>query len=179
MDIVPHDMIEYFIFFEKSKIFESIWDVFCSKLDTTSIATFSDIHEHVWKHTITKCKELLLKFYKNSFTYSDIDIKCFNERRNINAHVTTLYNAMHHCFNLLVSSLPNPMQWIPQAVKSITMYLDFVRHMQTNKSTMQINAAQLCLQMKDVLRLKGDFSSVNNLNTQVCINCNIVLLLLQ
>ena len=163
-------MIEHFVVFDKSKIFESIWDDFCSKLDETSITTFSDIHEHVWNHTIIACKDLLHKLYNKSFTYSDINIKCFADVKNINTHVTALYNAMHQCYDSLVSLLPDPKQWISQAVKNITMYLDFARYsMQANSDTVQINAVQLCLKMKELLKLKGDFSIVNNLNIQVCI----------
>ena len=162
-------MIEYFIVFDKSKVFESIWDDFCDKVDKTSITTYTDIHEHVWNHTITACKGWLHKLCNKSFTYSDIDIKCFADMRNINTHVTTLYNAMHQCYNSLVSSLPDPKHWIPQAVMNITMFLDFARYsVQANSDTVQTNAVQLCLKMKELLRLKGDFSVVNNL-IQVCI----------
>ena len=165
---LPHEMIEYFIVFDKSKIFESIWDNFCDKVDKTSITTFNDIHEHVWNHTITACAGLLYKLCNKSFTYSDIDIKCFADTRNVNTHVNTLYNVMHQCYNSHVSSLPDPKNWIPQAVTNITMFLDFARYsIQANSSTMQINAVQLCLKMKELLRLKGDFSVVNNL-IQVC-----------
>ena len=170
MDKLPHDMIEYFSMFDHSKLFESIWDDTCGRLDEASITTFDDIHEHVWNHTLAKCKELLHKFYNKSFTYSDIDIKCFAEMRSINNHITTLYNAMYHYNFSLISSFPDPKQWIPQAVKNITMYLEFARHfVQSNNSSVQFNAVQLCLKMKELLRLKGDFSIVDNLNIQVCI----------
>ena len=163
-------MIEYFVVFDESKVFESIWDDCCDKLDKASITTFNDIHEHVWKHTVKACKDLLYKLYNKSFTYADINIKCFTDARNINIHVTALYNAMHQCYNSLVSSLPDPKQWIPQAVKNITVYLNFAKYsMQANSDTAQINAIQLCLKMKDLLRLTGDFSVVHNLNIQVCI----------
>ena len=167
---LPSDMIEYFIVFDRSEIFISIWDDFCEKIDKASIITFDDIHEHVWKHTIAKCKELLHKLVNKSFTYSDIDIKCFGEAKKINSYVTNLYHAIRWCYPVLVSSLPDPKQWIPEAAKNITMYLDFARDsVQANNSTVQTHAVHLCLQMKDLLRLKGDFSVVNNLNTQVCI----------
>ena len=159
---LPQDMIEYFIVFDKSKLFESIWDDFCDKLDKTSVTTFGDIHEHVWNHTIIACKDLLHKLYNKSFTYSDVNIKCFDDVRNINTHLTALYHAMDQCYSSLVSSLPDPKHWIPHAVKNITMYLDFVKC-----NTVQTNAVQLCLKMKELLKLKGDFSIVNNLNVQV------------
>ena len=169
---LPWDMREYFIFFDGSEIFISIWDEFCGKIDTTSITTFDDIYKHVWSHTVTKCKELLHKFSNKSFTYSDIDIKCFGEAKQINTHVNNLYHAMHQCYSSLVSSLPDPKRWIPEAAKNIKMYLDFARDsVQANNSTVQTHAVQLCLQMKDLLRVKGDFSVVNNLSTQVCICC--------
>ena len=77
---------------------------------------------------------------------------------------------MHHYNFSLISSLPDTKQWIPQAVKNITMYLEFARHfVQSNNSSVQFNAVQLCLKMKELLRLKGDFSIVDNLNIQVCI----------
>ena len=83
-------MIEYFSMFDHSKLFESIWDDTCGRLDEASITTFDDIHEHVWNHTLAKCKELLHKFYNKSFIYSDIDIKCFAEMRSINNHTVPL-----------------------------------------------------------------------------------------
>ena len=165
---LPRDMIEFFIVFDKSKVFVSIWDDFCGKVDKTSITTFNDIHAHVWNPTITACASLLHKLYNKSFIYSDIDIKCFADARNINNHVTALYNTMHQCYNSLVSSLPYPKHWITQAVKNVTMYLDFARYsVQANSETVQINAVQLCLKMKELLRLKGDFSIVNTLNIPV------------
>ena len=166
-------MIKYFIVLEKSKLFESIWDNICSKLDKTSITTFSDIHEHVWNPTILRCKELLYKFYNKSFTYSDIDIKCFVEMKSINnhvinTHVTILNNVMHQCYCSLVSSLPDPKQWVPKAVENLAMYLDFGRYlMQANSNTFQVNAVHLCLKMKELLKLRGDFSAVIHLNIQV------------
>ena len=173
IDKLPDDMIEYFIVFDKSKVFESVWDDLCDKLDKTSITSVTDVHKHVWNHTITACKDLLYKLCNKSFTYSDISIKCFANTRNIGTHVTTLYNAMHQCYNSLVSSLPDPKHWIPQAVTNITMYLDFARYsVQGNSNAVQINAVQLCLKMKELLRLNGDFSIVNNLNIQVCVCCN-------
>ena len=162
-------MTKYFSMFNQSKIFESIWDDICGRLDETSITTFNDIHEHVWNHTLAQCKELLHKFYNKSFTYSDIDIKCFTETKSINSHITTLYNAMYHYNFSLISSFPDPKRWIPQAVKNIAMYLDFARHFMQSNSAVQVNAVQLCLKMKGLLGLKGDFSIVDNLNVQVCI----------
>ena len=164
---LPQEMMEYLVVFDNSKVFESIWDNTCSKLDEESITTFNDIHEHVWNHTIVTCKDLLYKLYNKSFTYTDINFKCFTNARNINIHVAALYNAMHQCYgDSLVSLLPDPKQWMPRAVKYITMYLDFAKY---SSDTVQINAVQLCLKMKDLLKLKGNFSVVNSLNIQVCI----------
>lgn len=167
---LPRDMIEHFIAFDKGKLFESIWDECCDKLDKTSVTTFNDIYEHVWNETITDCKDLLHKLYKKSFTHSDIER--FTDLKDINFHVTVLYSAMYHCYHSLVSSLPDPKEWIPQAVKKITMYLDFTKYsMQANSKTEQVNAVQLCLKLKELLRLKGNFSVVNILSDQVSICC--------
>ena len=167
IDKVPHDMIKHFIEFDKSKLFESIWNEVCSKLDKTSITSLNDVHEQVWKETVAGSKELLNKLYKNSFTHSDIER--FTDVRDINMHVTTLYSVMGHCYHSVVSSLPNPRQWIPQAVQNITMYLDFIRYSkQASSNTMQVNAVQLCFKLKELLKLKGNFSVLNNLNHQVC-----------
>ena len=166
VDKVPHDMTEYFIVFDKSNLFESIWDEFCDKLDKTSIRTFYDIYEHVWNQTIACCKDLLYKLYTKSFTHSDIER--FVKLRNISFHVTTLYSAMQQSNHALVS-LPDPKTWVTQAAKNVTMYLDFAKYfMQADSKTVQVNAIQLCLKLKELLRLKGNFSVVNNLHSQVC-----------
>ena len=165
---IPPDMIKYFIEFDKSKLFESIWNEVCGQLDKTNITTFSDVYEHVWKETITGCKDLLNKLHKKSFTHPDIE--CFTDLRDIHLHITTLYGAMGRCYHSHVSSLPNPKQWIPQAAKNVTLYLDYTRYSkQVSSNAMQVNAVQLCLKLKALLKLKGNFSVLNNLNRQVCI----------
>ena len=174
VDKVPPDMIKHFDEFDKSKLFESIWNGVCAKLDTTSITTFGDVYEHVWKETINGCQNLLDKLHKNSFTH--LDIERFTDVRQIEMHVTTLYGAMGRCYHPLVSSLPNPKQWIPQAAKDVTLYLEYTRNSnQASSSTMQVNAVQLCLKLKELLKLKGNFSVLHNLNSQVCICCKVVL----
>ena len=173
VDKVPYDMIKHFIEFDKSKLFEFIWNEFCVKVDKASIATFNDVYEHVWKGTIEGCKDLLEKLYKKSFNHSDI--KCFNDFRDINMHVTTLYNIMGRCYHSHVSSLPNPRQWIPQAAQNVTLVLEYTRNsQQASSNTVQVNAVLLCLKLKELLKLNGDFSVVNNLNSQVCISCKLV-----
>ena len=168
VDTVPHDMLQHFVVFDKSKLFESVWNEICDKLDKTNITTFSDIYEHVWNETITSCRDLLYKLYKKSFNYSDIE--CFTDAKDINSRITAMYNAMNHCYRSLVSTLPEPKYWVPQTVKSITKYLDFItKHCKAaNSNTVQVSPMQLCLKLKDLLRLKGNFSVVNTLNSQVC-----------
>ena len=164
-------MIEYFIVFDKSKVFVSIWDDLCDKVDKTSITTFNDIHEHVWNHTIAACKDLLHKLYNKSFNYSDI--KCFADEKNVYIYVTTLYKALQQCSVSFVSSLPDLKQYTSHAVRNVKAYLEFAKYsMQANSSTVRINAVQLCLKMKEMLRLKGNFSVVNDLNIQVCMYVN-------
>ena len=167
---LPLDMVEYFIVFDNSELFESIWDRCCEKLDTTNITTFNDIYEHVWKLTITGCKDLLHKLYAKSFTYSDIDVKCLADARNISVHLTKLYSAMHRCYHSLISSLPDSKFWIPQAVSNIKIYQDFARCSEdANNNNEQISAVQLCMELKELLRLRGDFSIVKDLGNQVSI----------
>ena len=170
VDQVPHDMIKHFIDFDRSKLFESIWNEICGKLDETNITTFSDVYVHVWKETIAGCKDLLDKLCKKSFTHSDIER--FTNLKDVNLHVTTLYNAMGRCYHSLVSSLPNPKQWIPQAATNVTLYLDYTKN---SSNTMQVNAVQLCMKLKELLKLKGDFSVLHNLNSQVCVCYKIML----
>ena len=166
-DKLPPDMVEHFIDFDNSQLFESIWNEICDKLDEESISTFTDIYEHAWKPTIEGCKNLLYKLRNKTFTYSDI--KCFTDRRIINSQMTALYNAMYKCYDSQVSSLSDTKQWIPLAVRNVTMYLDFTRYsMKASSNTMQVNAVGLCLKLKELLKLKGDFSVIDNLNNQVC-----------
>lgn len=160
-------MIKHFLVFNKSKLFESVWNEICDKLDKTSIATFNNIYEHVWNQTIMGCKDLLHKLYNKSFTH--LDIERFANVRNITVHLTVLYDVMLQCYYPLVSSLSDPKRWIPQAAQKITMYLDFTMYsMQANSNTVLLNAVQLCFKLKELLRLKGNFSVVDNLNSQVC-----------
>ena len=165
---LPHDMIEHFIVFDNSELFESIWNGCCEKFDTTNVTTFSDIYEHVWKPTITGCKDLLHKLYNKSFTYSDIDVKCLSDVRNNNFHLTKLYSAMYQCYRSQISSLSDPKYWVPQAASSINMYREFARcSKDPNSNNAQISAVQLCMKLKELLRLKGNFSVVNDLSSQV------------
>lgn len=173
IDKLPRDMIEHFILFNDCQPFEFIWNGFSHKLNKASI-TFTDIYEEVWKPTIASCKDLLHNLCKKSFTFSDIE--CFvTNVKNIEFHVTTLYNAMYQCDFTFVSSLSNSKQWIPQAVKNIAMYLDFAKYaIQVKSNTVKVTAVEMCLNLKKLLRLKGDFSVVNNLDGQVRV-LNIIL----
>jgi len=171
-DKLPHQMIEYFIVFGsdyQNQLFDLIWkekeSQFCIAVNASDI-TFNDIHQKVWKPTIKSCKDLLHKLSNKSFTYSDIkDFTCI---RNINIHINALYNAMHKCYSSYVSSLPEPKYWVQQAVKYIALYLDFANN------TGQVNAAKLCLDLKAILKLKGDFSVVHNLESEVSSCCKII-----
>ena len=158
-------MIEYFIVFGnqfKSQLFELIWqekkNQFCAEHDVTGI-TFKDVYAKVWTPTITSCKDLLHKLHDTSFTYSDI--KNFAGITYINNEVIALYNAMHQCFYPLISSLQEPKHWVPQAVKNIKRYVAFASH------TEPVTVVQLCLNFKNILRLKGEFSAVNDLESLV------------
>lgn len=165
-------MMEHFIVFNNSKLFEFIWDKFSDRLDKTGI-TFSDIYRNLWNPVITCCKDLLYKVYHKSFTYSDIE-PFAADVENVNIQLTALHDAMCQCYSSLVSSLPDSTKWLPQAVKNVTMYLDFAKcAMQANRNTTQVDLVQLCLKLKELLRLKGDFLAVNHLDDQVSICCKV------
>lgn len=159
IDKLPFDMIEYFIVFDKSKLFVYIWDEYCGKLDKTNV-TFNDIYHKAWKPTIASCKDLLDKLCNESFTYSDI--KCFNGMKAIQFHVTTLLKAMQKYDGSSIPSLPEN-QWISRAVENIPKHLDFVN------SSVQVDAVKLCLHMKKLLSLQGDFSDMNYLAKHISV----------
>ena len=168
-DEVHRNMLEHFIDFENIQLFDLIWEEkktkFCNKPNTTEI-TFAVIFQEVWKPTIKSCIELLHKLYKNSFTFSDV--KYFANMHDVNDHVTALYKTINRCYSSYIS-LPEPNKWIPEAVQSIKLYQDF------SKSANQFNGARLCLNLKELLSVKEDFTIVKDLDNQVRICCKIVI----
>lgn len=164
-------MMEHFTVFGEqysNQVFECIWEnkrsQYCAKFDITGI-TFNDVYTQVWKPTISSCQDLLHKLHNKSFTFSDI--KDFAHISNIVYHLSTLYKAIHQCFS---SSIPEAAHWVPQAEIDVKLYLEFskiIEQLDFANNVEQVNVAKLCLNFKALLRLKGDFSIVNDLDTHV------------
>ena len=164
-------MMEHFTVFGEqynSQVFECIWEnkrsQYCAKFDTTSI-TFNDIYIQVMKPTLSNCLDLLHKLHNTSFTFSDI--KDFAHISNIADHLSTLYEAMNQCYSF---SLPEPAHWVPQTEKDVKLYLEFFKiteQLDFANDVEQVNVAKLCLNLKVLLRVNGDFSIVNDLDAHV------------
>ena len=174
IDKLPHEMVEHFNVFGsqyKNQLFEVIWEKkineFCAKLDNAAV-NFDAIYTQVWKPTISSCKELLHKLYNEMFIFSDI--KDFAHISNIISHVANLYNAMATCYSSSVSLLPEPIHWVSQAEENVKLYLQFTKNIDQldfASDNNHLNVAKLCLNLKELLKLKGDFSVVYNLNSLV------------
>ena len=162
------EMFEYFLIFGKkckNDFFDLMWQEHCRKFydsvaDKKNIS-FCDIYEQVWKPTIVNCQALLVGLYKRSITVSDV--KHLSEQKDIDKHLTPLCAAMHQCYPETKSVFPESEKWVSGVSKDINQLLGAFTYLE------KLNEAlNYCLNLKERLHLKGDFSVLKDLDEKVC-----------
>ena len=149
-------MLNNFIVFGKecrTKLFDFHWEQHKTRLSKNDDITYSHIYENIWKPTISSCLLFLNEIYTKSLLLSDI--KKLNIQ-NLNRQLQLLCSAMYNCYPTKLS-FSKPFYWITGVVKHIEICQKFISNPE------HIQAIKFCLNLKESLQLKGDFSDITNL----------------
>ena len=160
----PSEMIEGLTVLAKeyhNNIFEYAWkknsESFCMNRQNMSDVSFSDVTEKVWKPTIFDCQMLLSKVYDKSITLAEVMV--YGHLEDLDHHLQTLCLGMCKCFPNS-KSFPTPGEWIKHVINHMITLQRF--SVGTKK-----NGIAYCLTLKESLKLKGNFSVLEDLHQQV------------
>ena len=156
---VPIKLLQYLYIFGKkypSDIFESCWRQQCkSRVD---LDTFQKVYEVVCIPVLTECKEVLVSLEQRTMTLENVMVYFWKfELDELKRNLQHLCEGMRECF-------PNDKQlvasrsWIPPVVASIQEYKKIRSYLVT---------AKIVLQLKESMKLTGDFAAVDTIVQQV------------
>ena len=163
-ELPPRKMLEGLMVLAKefhNYIFEYFWkknsESFSASKQNMEDVLFSEVHEKVWKPTISNCQVLLCKIHDKSVTFAELSV--YGHLQDLDSHLQALCSGMCKCYPSS-NSLPLPGEWIRQAVNHFMSFQRF-------SNSIKKNGIAYCLLLKESLKLKGEFSVVEDLNKQV------------
>ena len=121
-----------------------------------STLTIADIHTNVWQPAFDHCQNLLDQLHDQSMKLVDVD-KIFKHYRGqqLESQLMTLFTGVNACSD--VKGEKNG-TFIKSAVRRMNKYWDLCKYR---------DAANMFLELRSVLNLKGDFRNVERLSTEV------------
>lgn len=140
-------------------IFQCVWHDRLKDLSSESSLAVADIQTKIWKPVIQKCMELLRTLQQCTMTLTVVDryfsqFKCTPE--SLLKHLTHLfYSLSEYC---TTSDDEEDFRKIKEGVAVILQYWSLSTY---------ADAAQICLHLKEELKLEGDFQMVEMLAKQV------------
>lgn len=146
--------------FEKrySDLFQQIWK---SKLDAAMHAKFSvalnfeDVITRIWKPVFSNCCQLVDNVRSRSITLKEVDLYFLKiEVTEVCRHLRNLYIAVELCRDKKAEEF----EWIQGSVDLMKQYWDLCK---------QAKAAKIVLNLKNDLKLTGDFEIIENVASTV------------
>ena len=139
-----------------SDLFHQAWT---SAMDTAvkaSTLTIADIHTNVWQPAFIHCQTMLVQLHDQSMKLVDVD-KFFKHYRSkqLESQLMTLFTGVNACRDLKGETNGT---FIKRAVHRMNEYWDRCKYR---------DAANMFLELRSVLDLKGDFRNVESLSTEV------------
>ena len=141
-------------------IFDRVWNERMTDVDTGGSVSLSDITSKLWEPTITKCTDLLTTLQKRTMTLSVVEQyfqPYFNNKEAAIKDMVNLFNGLRH--NVKTFGEPKMEERrIREAVDVVQQYWSLRTYS---------DAAKICLELKEKLKLTGNFDIVNVLASQV------------
>ena len=126
-------------------------------LNSTSGLTFADILPEIWQPVFAECQELLSSLLDQIIVLSSVDTHFkdyFQDSKKLETVLRNLAEGVSLCLNEELKE-----ELLQKSLKSICEYWRLCEY--------QVGAQQL-LQLREMLKLEGDFELVEKFSTQVC-----------
>ena len=137
-------------------LFESCWRKQCKSHN--NLSTFTELHEMVCLPVLDECKEILSSLELKTMTLENVDkyFQKFQQGTDLESNLNKLCQGIQQCFPD-EKCLPAK-QWVPRVVLHIQEY---------KKINSYMNVAKIVLELKESMKLTGDFTVINTLAQQV------------
>ena len=154
MDI-PHSLLNHLYIMRnkyRNKLFDICWEK-QSNLHTN--LTFKEMYAVVCKPVLDECKEILFDLQQNTMPLVNIDkyFQNFDSDTDVEDNLKKLYQGFCECFPS--TNIPHAKDWVHGVVKQIQEYQRI--H----------NVAMIILDLKESLKLHGDFAVIEKFAEQV------------
>ena len=160
---VPTELLQHLYIVGKkypNDIFETCWRQRCKLY--ANLDTFETVHKMVCTPVLIECEEILVSLKQETMTLEDVEkyFWSFHEANELKSNLEKLCQGLKECFPNHKQLLA-PRSWVPSVVANIQEY---------KKLNGYIAAAKIVLQLKDSMKLNGDFTAVNTIVRQVNIS---------
>ena len=157
---VPTELLQHLYIVGKkypNDIFETCWKQQCKLY--VNLDTFEVVHKMVCTPVLNKCEKILVSLEQGTMTLEDVEkyFWSFHEANELKGNLEKLCQGIKECFPNHKQLLA-PRSWVPSVVANIQEY---------KKLDGYIVAAKIVLQLKDSMKLSGDFTAVNTIVQQV------------
>ena len=165
---VPTELLQHLYIIGKkhpNDIFETCWRQQCKSC--ANLDTFEGVHQMVCTPVLNECEEILVSLEQGTMTLENVEkyFSSFHETSELKSNLEKLCQGIRECFPNH-KQLRAPRSWVASVVTSIQEY---------KKLNGYIAAARIVLQLKDSMKLNGDFTAVNTIVEQVAkYNMNVV-----
>ena len=164
---LDNEMVDNFIVCGKhtngtiNEVFKYCWDqqIELSAIRAVKDISFDSVFIKVWKPTVSQCQSILHNLEYKTVTLEEVE-KLY-QINNFSPHLSTLCNAMCHCYPKSEESFTPPDEWVSQTVSHIALYHEIANN---QKCT---DAAEIILKVQTKLKLEGDFKIIEDLAKHV------------
>ncbi len=141
----------------QSKLFEKIWDDHLKKArkKSESELTIASIKTDIWDPSFHRCRTLLDSLQDKSIKLSEVD-QYFKEVKDRERQISALYSGVEMCINWRV--IGDGRQWISIAIHLMDRYWSICE---------LAKAAEVVMDLKEKLKLCGNFSLIEGIASQV------------
>ncbi len=141
----------------QSKLFEKIWEDHVKKTrrKSESELTIASIKTDIWDPSFHRCRTLLDSLRDRSIKLSEVD-QYFREVKDKKHQISALCSGVEMCNNGRVTG--DGRQWISRAAHLMDRYWSICE---------LAKAAEIVMDLKEKLKLSGDFSLIEGIASQV------------
>ena len=157
---VPNELLQHLYIIGKkypNDIFETCWRQ--QSKSYANLNTFEGVHQMVCTPVFNECEQILVSLEQGTMTLENVEnyFSSFHETNELKNNLEKLCQGIRECFPNH-KHLRAPRSWVPSVVTSIQEY---------KKLNGYTAAARIVLQLKDSMKLNGDFTAVNTIVEQV------------
>ena len=154
-------MLEKYIIISENSLFDRVWNETISEIDSEDRLSVEDIVSRIWDPTIHKCAEILTTLANRTITLAVVDHYFqlyFLNKEAAQEDIVNLFHKLRRCIPSIGISEVDEEQ-IKGSINVVDQYWSLCTY---------AHAARVCLDLKEALRLRGNFEDVKVLASQVC-----------